>query len=89
MLIYLWFRCQFYDRKSDIDHFISLDTGRGIYDTEYLKALFTNDLETIAQYEDHAAAKHGVGPSTSCTTIANFSTIRVNCGMWTINFLSV
>ncbi|KZP25255.1 hypothetical protein FIBSPDRAFT_909652 [Athelia psychrophila] len=60
--------------------------GRLIFDhdtagqafTEYLEALFDNDLEVIAKFET-AALANGYGPLATCTYVANHVSNRVTC----------
>ncbi|KAF7968248.1 hypothetical protein HWV62_31541 [Athelia sp. TMB] len=60
------------------DHLFTYTPGGGLYDTEYLEALFDEDTDTIRRFEV-AAQEAGYGPLTSCTHVTNHTSIRVNC----------
>ncbi|KAJ7210349.1 hypothetical protein GGX14DRAFT_363314, partial [Mycena pura] len=63
----------------NIDHFIDYNAGGGLYHTEYLEALFLNDREAIAEFEEEGFLLSNTGPHASCPTVANISSIKVNC----------
>lgn len=46
---------------------------------QYLEALFLNDCDVIEEYEEEAAEMYQSGPLATCTTVANFSSIKVSC----------
>ena len=83
------FRCEHYNRLLNIDHFIDFGPGNGLLNFAYLEALFLGDTDLIEEFEEDAAIIHGVGPRVQCSTIANFSTIKVNCCMSNIHFLLI
>lgn len=60
------------------DHLFTYMPGNGLYETEYLEALFDNDLEVIAKFET-AALANGYGPLATCTYVANHVSNRVTC----------
>lgn len=60
------------------NHLFSYAVSSGLYDLEYLEALFGDDTEAISEYE-LAAMDDGYGPLASCKTVSNFSSIRLNC----------
>ncbi|KAF7372822.1 hypothetical protein MSAN_00488200 [Mycena sanguinolenta] len=72
-------RCEHYNRTTNVDHLIDWDAGRGLYDTRYLEALFSDDADVIAEYEEDGLAVSDLGPFAVCSTVANFSSIKVNC----------
>lgn len=53
--------------------------AKGLYNVKYLEALFSKDAEAIEEFEEEAATLDSVGPLVSCKSIANTSTIKVNC----------
>ncbi|KAJ7257624.1 hypothetical protein C8J57DRAFT_1074290 [Mycena rebaudengoi] len=71
-------RCEHYHRKRNIDHLIDWDAGRGLYDINYLEALFLGDPDTIADFGEDGLALSDKGPFAVCSTVANFSSIKVN-----------
>jgi hypothetical protein len=60
------------------DHLFSYDAGSGLYDVEYLEALFENDTDEIARIEK-VAFNDGFGPLTACSTIWNNNSVKVHC----------
>ena len=60
------------------DHLFSYEVGTGLYDLEYLEALFDKDTEEIAQIEKLAHGD-GFGPLVLCSTVWNSNTIKVHC----------
>ncbi|KAF7965062.1 hypothetical protein HWV62_696 [Athelia sp. TMB] len=60
------------------DHLCSFEVSNGLYDTDYLEALFEDDGDAISEYEN-AAMDEGYGPLVSCTNVANFNTQKLNC----------
>ncbi|KAJ7192674.1 hypothetical protein GGX14DRAFT_546454 [Mycena pura] len=71
--------CEHYSRRENRDHLIDYSVGQGLYDTEYLEALFSDDDDLVAAFERDGLAASGGGPMGICTTVANFSTIKVSC----------
>ncbi|KZP11654.1 hypothetical protein FIBSPDRAFT_913544 [Athelia psychrophila] len=73
-------RCEHFSTKlgGTRDHLFSYNISNGLYDLDYLKALFSDDDDAIEEFE-LAAQTDGFGPLVECSTIANFSTIKVNC----------
>ncbi|KAJ7194417.1 hypothetical protein GGX14DRAFT_576364 [Mycena pura] len=71
--------CEHRNRKGNLDHLIDFTAGSGLYNTEYLEALFFNDTDMIAEFEEQGLAVANTGPSSICTTVANCSTIKVDC----------
>ena len=59
----------------------SYEVSSGLYDVDYLEALFDGNEQEIAQIEK-SAQSNGFGPLTSCTTVWNYSTIKVQCREW-------
>lgn len=80
MVIGLFSSCERFSAKvgGTRDHHFSYTVSNGLYNLEYLEALFDNDSETISKFE-LAAMDDRFGPLASCTTITNYSSIRVNC----------
>lgn len=72
------FRCEHYHHLYSCDHLINFDVGNGLYDREYLEALFQNNMEKISFIEDDAAIDD-IGPHALCTTVSNVSSQKVNC----------
>ncbi|KAJ7140269.1 hypothetical protein C8R43DRAFT_892789 [Mycena crocata] len=60
------------------DHFFDGEIGSGNYDVNYIEAVLTGDLEESERIE-RIAENQGYGPLTECTTVANFSTQKMNC----------
>lgn len=75
-------RCEHYNRRQNIDHLIDYDIGKGLYDLQYLEALFLDDHDAIEELEEGAADVDDVGPLATCTTVASFSSVKVNCRMY-------
>lgn len=71
--------CEHYSRRYDVDHFIYFDITKGLYETRYLEALFLGDTEVISEYEEDAAFRYDMGPLAFCSSVSNFSAIKVNC----------
>ncbi|KAK6969659.1 hypothetical protein R3P38DRAFT_3497841 [Favolaschia claudopus] len=71
-------RCEHYNRKANIDHLVDYEAGRGLYDTQYLEALFSGDENMIADFEEDGLSVSDTGTLAVCSTVANFS-IKVNC----------
>ncbi|KAF7303458.1 hypothetical protein MIND_00574600 [Mycena indigotica] len=71
--------CEHRHRNGNRDHLIDYTAGGGLYDTSYLEALFANDLEACAEFEDDEYVLANTGPSSTCTTVANFSTMKIEC----------
>ncbi|KZP03615.1 hypothetical protein FIBSPDRAFT_768689, partial [Athelia psychrophila] len=73
-------RCQHFSahKGGTRDHLFSHTPASGLYDTEYLEALFDNDTVNISRFE--AAAKaDGYRPLAPCTSISNASSVKFNC----------
>lgn len=52
---------------------------KGLYNVKYLEALFSKDAEAIEEFEEEAATLDSVGPLVSWKSVANTSTMKVNC----------
>lgn len=77
------FSCEHYSRRIDIDHFINFDISKELYETRYLEALFSEDSEVIAEYEEEAAYSYKTGPLAFCSLpVYNVSTIKINCSKY-------
>ena len=55
---------------------------KGLYNVKYLETLFSKDAEVIEEFEEEAATLNSVGCLASCKSVANTSTMRVNCCKW-------
>ncbi|KAF7294020.1 hypothetical protein MKEN_01448100 [Mycena kentingensis (nom. inval.)] len=71
--------CEHYNRQNNRDHLIDYNPTHGHYLTEYLEALFNEDSDAIADFEEDALYRTGSGPLASCRTVANNSSVKVNC----------
>jgi hypothetical protein len=73
-------RCEHYSIRlgGTRDHLISYDAGTGLFDEEYLEALFDGNAEEIARIEG-VAYKDGFGPLASCSMISNHNSVKVHC----------
>jgi hypothetical protein len=73
-------RCEYYSTQhgGTRDHLCSYKVSMGLYDVEYLEALFDDDKEAITQIEG-SACKSGFGPLVSCPTAWNNSSVKVHC----------
>jgi hypothetical protein len=73
-------RCEHYSVRfgGTRDHLFSYEVGTGLYDVEYLEALFDNDMEEITRIEN-AACNDGFGPLALCSTTWNPNAIKVHC----------
>lgn len=60
------------------DHLFTYKISEGLFDLDYLEALFDGDDEVIAQFE-LAARDNGFGPLLQCTTVRNNGTNKVYC----------
>jgi hypothetical protein len=60
------------------DHLCSYEVSTGLYDIEYLKALFDGDESTVSEIEN-SAYKDGFGPLAACLTVWNQSSVKVHC----------
>ncbi|KAF8991724.1 hypothetical protein BDZ89DRAFT_1173203 [Hymenopellis radicata] len=69
-------QCEHYDSLTSRDHYNQRLNDS--LDTEYLEALFLNDLEEICRIED-AAMSLGYGPKVDCNTVVNVTSQRVCC----------
>lgn len=74
--------CEYYSTRlgGAWDHLFTYDVGNSLYDTDYLEALFDEDVDAI-KHNKSAAEKNGYGPLVSCSTIANYGSMKVNCCM--------
>ncbi|KAJ7437910.1 hypothetical protein B0H11DRAFT_1884881 [Mycena galericulata] len=72
-------KCEHYSRNANRDHLIDWEAGRGLYDTQYLEALFLGDVDAIADFEEDGLAVSDSGPVSTCSNVSNFSSIKVNC----------
>lgn len=70
--------CEHYDPEVSRDHLINFEVGNGLYDEEYLEALFGENKDLVDEIEEDAAVG-GLGPRVHCTTMSNFSSVKVNC----------
>ena len=50
----------------------------GLYDIDYLEALFHEDHKLIQEIEENYAPD-GLGPLGPCLTMLNFNSMKVNC----------
>lgn len=71
-------RCEHYDSSTNRDHLINYEVGSGLYDLEYLEAIFHEDQELIEEIEE-SYAPDGLGPLASCSTMSNFNSMKVTC----------
>ncbi|KAF7975392.1 hypothetical protein HWV62_9607 [Athelia sp. TMB] len=73
-------RCEYFSPHVDgtRDHLFTYNPGSGLYNTEYLEALFHEDAEAVSKFE-LAAKANGYGPLAPCTYVANHTSVRVNC----------
>lgn len=80
LLITVIVRCEHFSTKlgGTRDHLFSYNISNGLYDLDYLKALFSDDDDAIEEFE-LSAQTDGFCPLVECSTVANFSTIKVNC----------
>lgn len=79
-------RCEHYNFGNK-DHLITYDAGSGLYDTPYLEALFRNDTDTVKDFEFDAFYE-GTGPLISdCPTVYNFSSVKVNCRVFSLGHI--
>ena len=60
------------------DHLINYDVGSGLYNTNYLEALFLGDEAEVTRLEMEVFAEDDL-PTQSCTTVSNSSSIKVCC----------
>jgi hypothetical protein len=60
------------------DHLINHDVGSGLYDTDYLEALFLGDEGEVSRLEKEVFAEDE-GPVLACSMVSNSSSIRVCC----------
>jgi hypothetical protein len=73
-------RCEHYSTTADgtRDHLMNYDVGNGLFDIEYLEALFLNDMDAIMDIEAKASLV-GFDPCAYCSTITNVSSVKVHC----------
>lgn len=57
---------------------MNYDVGNGLYDIDYLEALFMGD-ETEVQCLEEEIFEGGETPLSSCSTVSNSSSIKVCC----------
>ncbi|KAJ7657652.1 hypothetical protein DFH06DRAFT_1472990 [Mycena polygramma] len=69
--------CEHYTQQSK-DHWADFSIADGSYDLEYLKAIFSNDLDAIKQIEETARLLD-YGPLALCSFVANFSSQKLHC----------
>lgn len=74
------YRCEYYSKRANRDHFFDNTIGNGRFDTEYLEALLTGDVDEVSRMELDAETE-GYGPRTTCTTVVNNSAQRLTCCM--------
>ncbi|KAF9061884.1 hypothetical protein BDP27DRAFT_1428444 [Rhodocollybia butyracea] len=72
--------CEHYRSATSHDHLVNYDISSGLYDFEYLRALFTNDTEELELIED-GAQDNGYGPLALCSTITNASSQHVSSAL--------
>ncbi|TEB22558.1 hypothetical protein FA13DRAFT_1798848 [Coprinellus micaceus] len=70
--------CEHYGNGSR-DHLRDMSPSDGIYDLEYLRALFNKDQDIINDIEEELLVSHQLGPRASCTYTMNCSSVRVHC----------
>ena len=73
-------RCEHYSIRpgGTRDHLCSYEVSTGLYDIEYLEALFDGDESAVSETEN-SAYKNGFGPLASCLTVWNQSSVKVHC----------
>lgn len=72
-------RCEHYAPGHSTDHFVNFDIGRGLYDTDYLEALFVGNEEEVRRLEGEVSEGGGLQ---SCVMVANSCSQKVYCGTW-------
>lgn len=73
-------RCEHYIKGHSTDHLINFDVGRGLYDTDYLEALFLGDEDEVHRLEHEVFSVDDAGRAlNSCDTVANSSSVKVCC----------
>ena len=75
--IYLW-SCEFYAKDGACDHLLDYGPASGLYDLDYLQALFNSDQDEIAVIEAEAK-EHGFDPASQCAVVMNNTSVRVMC----------
>ena len=75
--------CEHYNRNAIRHHLFDYNVGKGFLDVDYIEAYFNKDLDEMAQIEELAPHPEGLE---SCSTIANFSTMRAQCRKPNIDF---
>lgn len=88
LILKLHSRCEHYNYLGNHDHLVNYDISNGLYDLDYLEALFGNDTERINFIEECAKAG-GYGPLSCCSFVSNFSAIKVDCRMSHSHILGV
>lgn len=71
-------RCEHYSRLNP-DHLIDYNASNGLYDNAYLEALFIGDSEAIEEVEEEMAVINHTGPLSKCSTVSNFTALKVHC----------
>ncbi|KAH6890216.1 hypothetical protein BKA70DRAFT_1234823 [Coprinopsis sp. MPI-PUGE-AT-0042] len=83
-------RCKHYSRSSDIDHYIDYAPSHGRYHAKYLQALFEDNTDLIADFEDEFTLSSHLVPLDSCRFSTNHSSqtsihaIAFNTLIWVI-----
>lgn len=72
-------RCEHYVPHHSTDHYVNFDIGSGLYDNDYLEALFLGNEEDVRHLEGEASEGGGLR---SCSVVANSCSQKVYCGMW-------
>ncbi|KIJ11915.1 hypothetical protein PAXINDRAFT_15246 [Paxillus involutus ATCC 200175] len=70
--------CEFYDKNGAKDHLLDYGPAAGLYDIDYLRALFNEDQEEILMIEEEAK-QCGFDPSSPCTVVMNHTSVRSKC----------
>ncbi|KIJ07136.1 hypothetical protein PAXINDRAFT_90891 [Paxillus involutus ATCC 200175] len=73
-------RCEFYSKNGPgaRDHFLDHGPSSGLYDIDYLQALFNGDTTEIAMIEQEAMQK-GFDLSAPCRVVMNHTSVRSKC----------
>jgi hypothetical protein len=70
--------CEHYNPKVSRDHLVNYDVGNGLYDVDYLEALFMGGEMEVQRLEEEIF-EGGEIPLSSCSTVSNSSSIKVCC----------
>lgn len=73
-------RCEHYAPGRSTDHLVNYDVGNGLYDTDYLEALFLGNKEEVRRLENEVLEDGSSSGLQSCDAMANSSSIKVYCG---------